>query len=102
MPPRTTIVGVRFLPGTAPPLPVMLDELVDQRIPLADLWRTGRSPRQCQMGASERTGRPEHAVTVLEEILLPEFRAAQHVDRSMCEASRCPCRGARSKSVRSP
>src|SRR5690242_16114901 len=38
IPPHTTIVGVRFQPGTAPPLPTVLDDLVDQRLGLADLW----------------------------------------------------------------
>ena len=32
IPARTTIVGVRFQPGTAPPLPTVLDDLVDQRL----------------------------------------------------------------------
>jgi hypothetical protein len=31
IPAHTTIVGVRFQPGTAPPLPTVLDDLVDQR-----------------------------------------------------------------------
>ncbi|MGW5748644.1 helix-turn-helix domain-containing protein [Amycolatopsis sp. NPDC003861] len=38
IPARTTLVGVRYLPGAAPPLPVPLDELVDQHLDLADLW----------------------------------------------------------------
>ena len=41
IPPRTTIVGVRFRPGAAPSLPTVLDDLVDQHLGLADLW--GRS-----------------------------------------------------------
>ena len=36
IPPHTTIVGVRFQPGTAPPLPAVLDDLVDQRL----VWRS--------------------------------------------------------------
>ncbi|MER6793209.1 helix-turn-helix domain-containing protein [Amycolatopsis mediterranei] len=39
IPPRTTLVGVRFRPGAAPPLPVPLDDLVDlvdQHVDLAD------------------------------------------------------------------
>jgi hypothetical protein len=35
---HTTIVGVRFQPGTAPPLPAVLHDLVDQRLGLAELW----------------------------------------------------------------
>ncbi|MFJ7210592.1 DUF6597 domain-containing transcriptional factor [Amycolatopsis sp. NPDC098790] len=38
IPARTTLVGVRYRPGAAPPLPVPLDELVDQHVDLADLW----------------------------------------------------------------
>ena len=38
VPANTTIVGVRFFPGAAPPFPTVLDDLVDQRIGLADLW----------------------------------------------------------------
>jgi Domain of unknown function (DUF6597) len=37
IPAHTTVVGVRFQPGTAPPLPTVLD-LVDQRLGLAELW----------------------------------------------------------------
>ncbi|VVJ24036.1 Transcriptional regulator [Amycolatopsis camponoti] len=40
LPARTTLVGVRYRPGAAPPLPVPLDELVDRHVDLADLWGT--------------------------------------------------------------
>ncbi|KDN19737.1 helix-turn-helix domain-containing protein [Amycolatopsis rifamycinica] len=36
IPARTTLVGVRFRPGAAPPLPVPLGDLVDQHTDLAD------------------------------------------------------------------
>ena len=36
--PRTTIVGVRFMPGAAPPLSEALDSLVDLRVDLKELW----------------------------------------------------------------
>ncbi|WP_348790108.1 DUF6597 domain-containing transcriptional factor [Leifsonia sp. NPDC080035] len=87
IPPRTTIVGVRFQPGAAPPLPVMLDELVDQRVPLADLWG-GRAARlaESMVEARGRPDRIEGAVAVLENALLDEFRAAQHLDRLVREA----------------
>src|SRR5688500_15412250 len=38
LPAYTTIVGVRFLPGAAPPLPAVLDDLVGRRLGLAELW----------------------------------------------------------------
>jgi len=38
IPPRTTLVGVRFLPGMAPTLATALDDLVDQRVDLRDVW----------------------------------------------------------------
>jgi hypothetical protein len=37
IPPHTTIVGVRFQPGTSPPFPAVLDDLVDQRLGLEEL-----------------------------------------------------------------
>ena len=36
--PHTTLLGVRFLPGAAPPLPEDLDSLVDLRLNLKELW----------------------------------------------------------------
>jgi hypothetical protein len=38
IPAHTTIVGVRFQLGAAPLLPTVLDDLVDQRLGLAELW----------------------------------------------------------------
>ena len=40
IPARTTVVGVRFQPGTPPLLPAVPDDLVDQRLGLAELWRS--------------------------------------------------------------
>jgi dihydrofolate reductase len=42
IPARTTIVGVRYQSGTAQPLPTVLDDLVGQRLGLAELWRSPR------------------------------------------------------------
>ena len=36
--PHTTLVGVRFMPGAAPPLSEALDSLVDLRLDLKELW----------------------------------------------------------------
>jgi AraC-like DNA-binding protein len=76
IPAHTTIVGVRFHPGTAPPLPAMLDDLVDQRLGLAELW--GVSDRL--VGAMARAGTPERALMVMQAHLLREFRSEVTVD----------------------
>ncbi|MBN6038229.1 DUF6597 domain-containing transcriptional factor [Amycolatopsis sp. 195334CR] len=76
IPARTTIVGVRFQPGTAPPLPAVLDELVDQRLGLTDLWRP--TDRLVDVLATAAT--PERALLALQTHLLGEFRRANPVD----------------------
>ncbi len=77
IPAYTTIVGVRFQPGTAPPLPTALDDLVDQRLGLAELW--GSSADRL-VEAIARTRRPERAVVLLQAHLVREFRSAAGVD----------------------
>jgi AraC-like DNA-binding protein len=72
IPAKTTIVGVRFHPGTAPPLPAMLDELVGQRLGLLELWRSS-AERLVEAMASART--PERALAILQEHLVLEFRS---------------------------
>jgi AraC-like DNA-binding protein len=83
VPARTTVVGVRFQPGTAPPLPTMLDDLVDQRLALAELWG-GAVDRlmEAMMGA----GTPERALMLLQTHLLREFRGGARVDPLVSEA----------------
>lgn len=85
IPPHTTIVGVRFQPGTAPPLPAVLDDLVDQRLSLAELW--GRSADRL-VEAMARAETPERALRGLQAHLLQEFRGAAHVDPLVREAVR--------------
>lgn len=85
IPPHTTIVGVRFQPGTAPPLPTGLDDLVDQRLGLAELW--GRSAGRL-VEAVARAETPERALRCLQAHLLQEFRGAAHVDPLVREAVR--------------
>lgn len=85
IPPHTTIVGVRFQPGAAPPLPTVLDDLVDQRLSLAELW--GRSADRL-VEAMARAEAPERALTGLQAHLLREFRGAAHVDPLVREAVR--------------
>ncbi|HWM17059.1 MAG TPA: helix-turn-helix domain-containing protein [Microbacterium sp.] len=74
---HTTIVGVRFFPGTAPPLPTVLEDLVDQRLALTDLWG-GLVDRL--VGAIAQAGTAERALMFLQAHLLQEFRSAGHVD----------------------
>jgi AraC-like DNA-binding protein len=74
IPARTTIVGVRFLPGGAPSLSVMLDELVDQRVPLSELW-----------GGIDRLGEammetPERALGLLQRHLVQCHLRTSRVD----------------------
>jgi AraC-like DNA-binding protein len=83
IPARTTIVGVRFHPGTAPPLPTALDDLVDQRLRLADLRG---SPVDRLVEAMALAGTPERALTLLQTHLLEEFRRAARVDPLVGEA----------------
>ncbi|XVQ07099.1 helix-turn-helix domain-containing protein [Spirillospora sp. CA-255316] len=83
LPARTTIVGVRFQPGAAPPLPTVLDDLVDQRLGLAELWG---SPVDRLVEAMGRAGTPERALMFLQAYLLQEFRRAVPVDPLVGEA----------------
>jgi AraC-like DNA-binding protein len=85
IPAHTTIVGVRFRPGTAPPLSTVLDDLVDQRLGLADLW--GRAvDRLVETMAAAMT--PERALLLLQAHLLHEFRGTARVDPLVGEAVR--------------
>ncbi len=83
IPAHTTIVGVRFRPGTAPPLPTVLDDLVDQRLGLAELWG-GSADRLVETMA--QAGTPERALKSLQAHLLREFRRAAGVDPLVGEA----------------
>jgi AraC-like DNA-binding protein len=83
--PWTTIVGVRFHPGAAPPLPTVLDDLVDERVGLEELWG----------GTAERLGEsvaaapaPEVALDRLQAHLLHTFRCAGRPDPLVREAVR--------------
>jgi AraC-like DNA-binding protein len=78
-------VGVRFQPGTAPPVPAVLDDLVDQRLGLAELWG-GAVDRLVEAMAG--AGTPERALMLLQAHLLREFRRAAHVDPLVREAAR--------------
>ena len=63
LPARTALVGVRFRPGAAPPLPVPLDVLTGRHVDLADLWGA-RAERLTT--AVALAGTPERALAVLQ------------------------------------
>jgi len=71
--PRTTLVGVRFLPGMAPPLPTVLDDLVDERLDLEELW--GDSAGRLAEAIAGAAG-PETALDLVQGQLLRMFRSA--------------------------
>lgn len=85
IPARTTIVGVRFQPGTAPPLPAVLDDLVDQRLSLAELWGSSVDRLAEAMARAEA---PERALVALQADLRQEFRRPARVDPLVREAVR--------------
>lgn len=78
IPAFTTVVGVRFHPGTPPPLSAGLDDLVDRRVGLGELWG-GSVDRLVEAMAC--AGSPERALVVVQARLLQEFRRTAHVDR---------------------
>lgn len=83
IPAHTTIVGVRFLPGTAPPLPTVLDDLVDQHLGLADLWRTSADRL---VDSLARAATPSQALMLLQTHLLHQFRVRASFDPLVAEA----------------
>ncbi|TCO65702.1 helix-turn-helix domain-containing protein [Actinocrispum wychmicini] len=85
IPAHTTVVGVRFQPGTAPPLPTVLDDLVDQRLGLTELW--GPSVDRL-VEAMALAGTPERALMVVQAHLVREFRRADRLDPLVGEAVR--------------
>jgi AraC-like DNA-binding protein len=81
IPARATIVGVRFHPGAAPPLPTVLDDLVDQHLCLTELWGSA-------VDRMLAAGSPERTLAFLQTHLLREFRTAAPVDPLVGEAVR--------------
>lgn len=83
IPAHTTLVGVRFHPGTAPPLPAVLDDLIDQHLSLVDLW--GHTADRL-VEAMAKAATPERALLYLQAHLLNEFRSSERVDALVQEA----------------
>jgi AraC-like DNA-binding protein len=73
IPAGATLVGVRFWPGVAPLLTTVLDDLVDQRLGLAELW--GSLADRLAEAVAE-AGTPERALQLVQYHLLREFRPA--------------------------
>jgi hypothetical protein len=70
-------VGVRFQPGTAPALPTVLDDLVDQRLGLAELWGSWGDRLAEAMALADT---PERALMFLQAHLVLEFRTGVRAD----------------------
>lgn len=85
IPPHTTLVGVRFHPGTAPPLPTFLQDLVDQREALEDIW--GSTAAQLGEAVATADG-PEAALGFVQAHLLRVSRRSSRSDPLVREAVR--------------
>lgn len=85
LPARTTIVGVRFRPGSNPLLPVAGVELLDQWIGLRDLGHRWVERLGAEMATAPT---PASALAMLQAHLLREMRAAAGPDALVDEAVR--------------
>jgi AraC-like DNA-binding protein len=85
IPPHTTLVGIRFHPGMAPPFPVVLDDLVDERVGLQEVW--GCPVDRLGEAMASAPG-PEAALGLLQDHLVQAFRCAGRVDPLVREAVR--------------
>ena len=85
LPVRTTVVGVRFRPGSNPLVPVAGPEVLDQWIRLRDLGHRWVE-RLGEAMAAART--PESALAMLQAHLLREVRTATGLDPLVDEAVR--------------
>ncbi|WP_148256642.1 DUF6597 domain-containing transcriptional factor [Kribbella flavida] len=86
IPAQTTMLGVRFHPGAAPPMrAAVLNELVDQRLELAELWGSA-ADRLAETTAAAAT--PERALALLQVHLVQEIRRTEDGDRLIGAAVR--------------
>lgn len=83
LPPRTVLIGVRLHPAAAPPLPTVLDDLVDQRIDLGVLWG-GMAERLAEEVVGAATA--EAALMRVQRRLLEAYRASGTLDPLLREA----------------
>lgn len=77
IPSRTTILGVRFRPGGAPPLPMPFEELVDRSVPLVEVWG-GLAERLLDDVAA--VGAAERGIGLIEAFLMQRFRVGRAAD----------------------
>ena len=80
IPPRTTVVGVRFHPGAAPSVPAALGELVDRHLRLTDLRCTGGLEDEVAAAGS-----PQGALDVLQQHVLHWMRESRPPDPRLVE-----------------
>jgi AraC-like DNA-binding protein len=86
LPPRTTVVGIRFWPGAASSiLGLPADELVDQTVRLDDLW--GAAAVRVGEALAEAPG-PEQALALLQRRLAARYSRATGPDPLVTEAVR--------------
>lgn len=85
IPADTTVIGVRFRPGSPPLLPRDLDHVVDQGVGLDELWG---SPLDRLVEVMSQSDTPEQALMILQAHLLHRFRTADRLDRLVGEAVR--------------
>lgn len=85
LPPRTTVVGLRFHPGWAPPIPEALDDLVDQRVSLEAVW--GDTARRLGDAASVAPS-PQEALDDVQSLLVAILPGAGATDPLVQEAVR--------------
>ncbi|MBV9172108.1 MAG: AraC family transcriptional regulator [Chloroflexi bacterium] len=85
IPPNTTLFGVRFHPGMAPPLPMPLHELVDERVDLELLWGDAAG----RLGAAVASAAaPDAELYLIQRHLLRTLGPAGHPDPLLREAVR--------------
>lgn len=83
IPPHTTLLGVRFLPGEAPPLPEEPGALLDLRLDLHELW--GSLADRLADDVATAPG-PEAAIHRVQAHLLELYRCAGRGDPLVLEA----------------
>ncbi|HWL95731.1 MAG TPA: helix-turn-helix domain-containing protein [Nocardioidaceae bacterium] len=85
IPAHTTVVGLRFHPGGAPPIPEVLDDLVDQRVSLEAVW--GSTARRLSDVATVAPS-PEAALACLQSELVEVLPTPGGADPLVQEAVR--------------